>query len=132
MQYGELDVIAGDSLGNIHVFWIETEEILASFAAHDSSVTSLQVDATKCVSSGLDMVIALSDVIQGVVLHKLRGHSAPILAVAFDRKQILSASSDGEIRYWPWETSSRDHKNKERKHRQRNSGVTKNVRRYHP
>ena len=104
LHYGELEVITGDSLGNLSVWWIESGEILQNFKVHDAPVASLQVDAIKAISSGLDMVITLSDIIQGVVLHTLRGHTAPVLAVAFDRKQIISISSDGELRYWPWES----------------------------
>ena len=65
-------------------------------------MSSLQVDATKAVSAGLDETVAVSDIIRGEVLHRLRGHAAPVLAVAFDRKQILSLSSSGEMRYWAW------------------------------
>lgn len=101
LQYGELEVITGDSLGNISLWWIESSELLQQVPAHDGPVASLQVDAVKAVSCGsTDMSIAISDISQGVVLHKLRGHTAPVLAVAFDRNQIISFSSDGELRYW--------------------------------
>jgi WD40 repeat protein len=48
------------------------------------------------------MTIVVSDVIKGQVLQTLRGHTARILAVAFDSKHIISLSSDGEARYWFW------------------------------
>ena len=93
LQYGELEVITGDSLGCITVFWIESSEVLQRFKAHESAVTSIQVDATKAISCGSDMMIAISDVIRGHVLQRLRGHNSPIRAVSFDRKQITSISS---------------------------------------
>ena len=106
LQYGELELITGDSLGAISVWWIESGELLQSFNAHDGPVSSLQVDYIKVISCGRDKVIQVSDIIRGEVLYTLRGHAAPVLAVAFDRKQIISLSSDGELRYWSWESPS--------------------------
>ena len=62
----------------------------------------MQVDATKAVSCSLDMLIQVIDIIKGERLLTLRGHSAPILAVAFDARGIVSVSSDGELRHWHW------------------------------
>lgn len=98
----EVEVIVGDNLGSISVWWIESGLELKKFKAHDGAVLSLQVDAVKVVSCGLDMTIVVSDVIKGQVLQTLRGHTARILAVAFDSKQIISLSSDGEAHYWFW------------------------------
>lgn len=106
LNYGELEIITGDNRGCISVWWIESGEQLQNFKAHDGPVKSIQIDATKAVSCGIDMVVAISDVIRGQVLHKLRGHNAPILVVAFDSKQITSISSDGELRVWSWENRS--------------------------
>ena len=103
--FGELEIILGDR-GCISVWWIESGEQLQNFKVHDGAVTSIQVDATKAVSCGVDMVVAISDVIRGQVLQKLRGHNAPILALAFDSTQITSISSDGELRVWSWENRS--------------------------
>ena len=102
LQYGELEVITGDSLGYITVFWIESSEVLQRFKAHESAITSIQVDATKAVSCSLDMMIVISDVIRGHVLQRLRGHNSSVFAVCFDRKQITSISSDGQLRLWSW------------------------------
>ena len=95
-------MITGDNAGRLSVWWVESGEIQQSFSVHDGPVSSLQVDATKAVSAGLYATVAVSDIIRGEVLHRLRGPAAPILAVAFDRKQILSLSSNGEMRYWAW------------------------------
>ena len=104
LHFGELEVITGDNLGSISVWWVDSGLELQRFKAHDGPVTSIQVDAAKAVSCGLDMVIKISDVIKGQVFQTLRGHTAPIITVAFDRKQIISLSSDGEVRYWLWES----------------------------
>lgn len=106
LQYGELEVVTGDSVGNVSVWWIKTGELLKSCKAHNGPVSSLQVDATKAVSCGHDMIVQVVDIIKGEVLQTLRGHTKPILAVAFDRNVIISASSDGEIREWLWRERS--------------------------
>ena len=102
LRFSESELVTGDNLGYLKVWNIKLEEALTSVKAHQSAVTSLQVDATKAVSCGLDMNVQVTDIIQGSVLQTLRGHSAPIFAVAFDQKQIVSVSSDGEVRFWCW------------------------------
>ena len=86
----------------ISVWWIKSGELLQSCKAHNSPVTSVQICATKAVSCGLDMIVQVVDIIKGDILQTLRGHVAPILAAAFDRTEIISVSSDGEVRYWTW------------------------------
>jgi WD40 repeat protein len=104
LHFGELEVITGDNLGSISVWWVDSGLELQRFKAHDGPVMSLQVDAVKAVSCGLDMAIKISDIIKGQVIHTLRGHTAPIITVAFDRRQIVSLSSEGEVHYWFWES----------------------------
>jgi WD40 repeat protein len=99
---GESELITGDSIGYLKVWNIQSAEALTSVKVHEGAVTSLQADATKAVSCGLDMLIHITDIIQGSVLQTLRGHDSPIFAVAFDQRQIVSVSSDGEIRFWSW------------------------------
>jgi len=103
LQFSESELVTGDNMGYLKVWNIKSEEAITSVKAHQSAVTSLQVDATKAVSCGMDMIVQVTDIIQGHVLQTLRGHSAPIFAVTFDQRQIVSVSSDGEIRFWSWE-----------------------------
>jgi len=65
-------------------------------------VTSIQVDATKAVTCGLDLTVQVVDIINGEVLQILRGHEEPVLTVGFDRRMILSISADGQLREWSW------------------------------
>lgn len=102
LQFNESELVTGDNLGYLKVWNIKLEEAITSVKAHQSAVTSFQVDATKAVSCGLDMNVQVTDIIQGAILQTLRGHSAPIFTVAFDQKQIISVSSDGEVRFWSW------------------------------
>lgn len=102
LQFSESELVTGDNMGYLKVWNIKSEEVMTSVKAHQSAVTSLQVDATKAVTCGLDLIVQVIDIIQGSVIQTLRGHTAPIFAVAFDQKQIISVSSDGEIRFWAW------------------------------
>ena len=108
MHFGELEVMVGDNLGSISIWWIDSGHELKRFKAHDGPVQSLQVDAVKAVSCGLDMTIVICDIIKGQVLQTLRGHTARLLTVAFDSKQIVSLSSDGEACYWCWNGKQRE------------------------
>ena len=102
LQYNESDLVTGDNLGCLKVWNAKSGEAVTSLQVHQTSVTFLQVDVTKAVSCGQDMLVQVTDIIQGCVIQTLRGHTAPILTVAFDQTQIVSVSSDGEIRMWSW------------------------------
>ncbi|KAL3788693.1 hypothetical protein HJC23_001892 [Cyclotella cryptica] len=102
LQYGELEVITGDNKGYLSLFWVDTGNILKSLKVHEGPITSLQVDATKAVSCGLDMVVQIVDVIRWEIIQSLRGHLQAVHDVAFDSRCIMSLSIDGEIRFWEW------------------------------
>jgi WD40 repeat protein len=108
LQYGEYDLITGDSTGYLSLFWIESGEIQTSIKVHDGPVCALQADASKAVTSGRDMVIQVVDIIRGVIIQSLRGHCQPISDVAFDSRQIISLSIDGEIRTWDWDKGNQE------------------------
>ncbi|KAL7471741.1 hypothetical protein ACHAXS_012049 [Conticribra weissflogii] len=105
LQYGALDIVIGDSLGKVSIWWVKTGELLKSVQVHDGPVTSIQVDATKAVTCGLDMTVQVIDIINGEVLQILRGHKEPILTTGFDRRMIVSISVEGQVREWSWANS---------------------------
>lgn len=120
LKYGELELITGDNLGFLTLFWIDTGEVLQKVKAHEGRVSSLQVDATKAVSAGHDKVIQVVDIIRGIIIQTLRGHSDPIYDVAFDTSRIVSLSCDGELRTWEWDHRQ---KNDESRHLESEYGV---------
>ena len=67
----------------------------------------MQFDATKIVTSGVDHNLQVIDITTGEVLQTLRGHEAPVVALAFDSMQIVSTSSDGILRHWEWGSASK-------------------------
>ncbi|CAM9278412.1 unnamed protein product, partial [Ectocarpus fasciculatus] len=58
--------------------------------------------AVKVVSCSTDGTITVTDLTTGDCTMTLRGHEGMVLAVAFDRSKIISASDDGTLRTWVW------------------------------
>lgn len=56
----------------------------------------------KVVSCSTDGTITVTDLTTGDCTMTLRGHEGIVLAVAFDRSRIISASDDGTLRTWVW------------------------------
>lgn len=106
VKYGAIEVVTGDNLGNIFIWWLKTGEILRKIKVHDGPVRSLQFDSIHIVSGGLDKNVAIVDIATGEILQTLRGHTESILAIAFDNERIISIGQDNTIRYWRWSTSS--------------------------
>jgi WD40 repeat protein/tRNA A-37 threonylcarbamoyl transferase component Bud32 len=70
---------------------------------HNGPVLALAFapDARTLATGGFDQLVKLTDVASGEVSQTLRGHKAPIAAVAFAKEKTLaSASADGVIRLW--------------------------------
>lgn len=55
----------------------------------------------------MDHNLQVIDITTGEVLQTLRGHEGPVVGLAFDQVQILSASSDGTLRHWEWGSASK-------------------------
>ncbi len=105
MKSGKLEVVTGDSGGFITVFWLEDGTTLQKCKAHDASVTDLQFDATRIVSTGMDCCIKIIDITTCQVLHSIiNAHNKPILSCLFDSQKIMSLSKDWFLKHWLWES----------------------------
>lgn len=102
VKYGRLEVVTGDVLGRIFIWWTQTGEIIRQCKVHDGPVKSLQFDAIHIVSGSTDCTVAITDIATGEPLQSLRGHEGHILAVAFDTERIISVSGDNTLRFWQW------------------------------
>ena len=102
VKYGAIEVMTGDQLGRIFIWWMKTGKIIRQCQVHDGPVKCLQFDSVHIVSGGVDNVVCIVDIATGEVLQKLRGHTGPVLSLAFDSERILSVGSDNTIRYWQW------------------------------
>ena len=68
VRYGKLEVVSGDSLGRIFLWWLETGEVLRQCSVHKGPVRCMQFDATRIVSGGMDSMVCITDIGSGEVL----------------------------------------------------------------
>lgn len=102
VKYGNMEVLSGDVLGRIFIWWLATGQILRRCQVHRGPVKSMQFDSVHIVSGGMDAAVAITDIATGEPLQSLRGHETSVLALAFDSERILSVGGDNTIRYWQW------------------------------
>jgi len=102
VKYGQLEILSGDVLGRVFIWWAESGNIVKICQIHNGPVKTLQFDAIVMVSGGTDKKICITDVGTGEVIESLRGHEAHILAIAYDSERIISVAGDNTLRYWTW------------------------------
>jgi len=88
------------------VFWLQTGEIIQQCKAHKTTVTFLEFDATKIVSSGMDCCVKVIDIVSCEILHTIRGFDGPVLALRFDSNRITTLSKEG-VKHWMWDSESK-------------------------
>lgn len=102
VRYGSLEVVTGDNVGRIFVWWLATGQILRKCEAHKGMVKSLHFDAVHVLSGGVDHNVAITDLATGEVMQTLRGHDNHVLFVSFDSERLISISADNTIRLCKW------------------------------
>ena len=102
VKYGQLEILSGDVLGRVFIWWSESGNIVKICQIHNGPIKTLQFDAIVIVSGGTDKRICITDVGTGEIIESLRGHEAHILGVAFDSERIISVAGDNTLRYWKW------------------------------
>lgn len=100
VKYGKLELVTGDVLGRIFVWWLRTNKILRRCKVHNGAVKCMQFDALRIVSGGVDKCVCITDIATGEVLNTLRGHSGHILQLAFDTERIITVGGDNKLLYW--------------------------------
>lgn len=111
VRYGTLQIVSGNNLGRVVLWWLGTGEVIQSCLAHHGPVTSLQFDATRIVPSGTDGNVCVIDIFTGSILATLSSDESTnirVEAIAFDSYGISSAYVDGTIRRFQWVTSPHD------------------------
>lgn len=94
-----MEIVSGDNLGRIFIWWTETGEILRQCFVHKGPIKSMQFDSIHIVSGGTDKCVCITDIATGEVIQTLRGHEKHVLAIAFDYERIISVSADNTLRY---------------------------------
>lgn len=99
MKYGKLEIVSGDNLGRVFIWWTETGEILRQCYVHHGPIRSLQFDSIHIVTGGTDKSVCITDIATGEVIQTLRGHEGHVLSIAFDYERIISVSCDNTLRF---------------------------------
>ena len=101
LEFAATELVSGDRLGTILVWNITTGLVLRKLeGSHKHAVRDLRFDATKIISVGNDGLLLLTDISTGEHLQSLHGHRGEIITLAYDSREILTLSMDGDIRHW--------------------------------
>jgi WD40 repeat protein/tetratricopeptide (TPR) repeat protein len=101
LEFAASELVSGDRLGTILVWNISTGLVLRNLqGSHKHAVRDLKFDATKIISVGNDGLVLITDISTGEHLQSLHGHKKEVLTLAYDSKEILTLSVDGDIRHW--------------------------------
>jgi LysM repeat protein len=102
VRYGRLEVLTGDNVGVIFIWWMATGNVIRRIEAHRGMVKSMQFDSVHVVSGGVDHNVCISDLATGEVMQTLRVHEGHVLLIGFDSEYIISMSADNTIRVYKW------------------------------
>ncbi|KAJ3130693.1 hypothetical protein HK100_007682 [Physocladia obscura] len=84
-------------------FWDINKKIhcIGSISGHDGSVLCMQHDASKYIVTGSsDSTAIIWSYTTGKILHRLIGHTLPVLDVRFNSTHVVTCSKDCTIRVW--------------------------------
>ena len=78
VRYGELEIMSGDNLGRIFMWWMATGNkppyIIHKINVHNGPVRCMQFDAVYIVSGGSDGTMCITDIATGEVMQTVRAH----------------------------------------------------------
>jgi len=106
VRSGKLEIVCGDAGGYVSIFWLETGEIVQQCKAHKTTITFLEFDATRIITSGMDCCLKVIDATSCEILHTIREFDGPVLSLRFDTSRITTLSKDGCIKHWMWDSRS--------------------------
>ncbi|WP_145435621.1 WD40 domain-containing protein [Lacipirellula limnantheis] len=95
---------AGGSDGSVHIYRVDTGELLAKLQGHEDAVLSVRFspDDRYLLTSGYDQTARLWDLATGQQLQALKGHSWWVWSAEFspDGQQIVTTGQDGKAIVW--------------------------------
>jgi WD40 repeat protein len=102
------DLCAGSGYSRIYIWNSATKTIKFVLYGHNNYVRGLKQISSDIIASGSeDSTIKLWNITDGTLIRTLTNHTAGVyqsVDLINDGKTLVSASYDGTIRFWDWET----------------------------
>lgn len=93
----------GTEIGEIKIWRISTGKCMRTFPlAHTAGISSLQFskDGTQLLSTSHDHTARIHGLKSGKTLKEFRGHTSFVNGAVFLNEHVVTASSDGTVRFW--------------------------------
>lgn len=115
LQFDETKIVSGSSDSTVRVWDRASGRCVATLDNHTQSVLHLRFDESRLVTCSKDRTVIVwrlrpappgtdPAMITYEELHVLVGHNAAVNVVEFDKKYIVSASGDRQIKIWATDT----------------------------
>ena len=93
------------TLRDVQVFRLEDCHCVYTLYGHKASISALCLDddgndPLGAVSGGEEGSVRVWDLGTGVCLHKLHGHTAPVVSVTSTRRHVVSTGQDDRLCIW--------------------------------
>lgn len=106
LQFDEQYLITGTYDGKVHIWDVETKELVRVMAGHFRAVSALKFDATKLVTGSWDQSVRVWNYYTGQCLSVFCGHDAKVLCIDTDHNLIAAGNADASIKVWDFKESS--------------------------
>ncbi|KAI9285448.1 quinon protein alcohol dehydrogenase-like superfamily [Umbelopsis sp. AD052] len=93
-------LISGSYDKTVHVWNLETGEILKVLTGHTRCVRALQFDDAKLVTGSMDNTLKIWNYNTGHCIRTLQGHTDGVISLHFDSRILVSGSADKNVKVW--------------------------------
>lgn len=93
-------LISGSYDKTVHVWNLETGEILQVLTGHNRCVRALQFDDAKLVTGSMDNTLKIWNYHTGRCIRTLQGHTDGVISLHFDSRILVSGSADKNVKVW--------------------------------
>jgi F-box/WD-40 domain protein MET30 len=93
-------LISGSYDKTVHVWNLETGEILKVLTGHTRCVRALQFDDAKLVTGSMDNTLKIWNYNTGQCIRTLQGHTDGVISLHFDSRILVSGSADKNVKVW--------------------------------
>ncbi|KAJ2956609.1 hypothetical protein NQZ79_g7558 [Umbelopsis isabellina] len=93
-------LISGSYDKTVHVWNLETGEVLQVLKGHTRCVRALQFDDAKLVTGSMDNTLKIWNYHTGQCIRTLQGHTDGVVSLHFDSRILVSGSADKNVKVW--------------------------------